>query len=441
MADLEARVREKQAKKFPISKGQFFRDLAARHPHLEGDILEEREARKFTSTLSKSLASSFGSTSVPSSPVEPNHPTNVSGRSVAPVATQSPLLQANLELIFDIDDDSDGSPFVKPISREKNPRRNVNGKSSQDQPPTFQQFHIVSESHSADVNGHHTWSEVKAPGKGYILFLSPSHLTISKHVAKHVESTPKSSQASPSIPLSQSRTTSGVQSPAMLFSAPSLSAAGASPWKKQDPLSKIPFKSLQQEQINQTLSSTLPPSTQISLPERQVKPRPSPPTSHKSRLSTPSTDISPCRRSSTTPTTSPSTTPTQIRSVPGKSFLEKPTPQPPLIPYMFPVLGENLVDIIAQQSSEQKALNAKFSPRSLKEIQEEEQFLQWWEQESQRVRGEEEIVSRIMEMSLDDGEGRGTRGGRGRGRGGKGDGKGRGVGRGDLGRGHVNNRT
>jgi inhibitor of Bruton tyrosine kinase len=97
---------------------------------------------------------------------------------------------------------------------------------------------------------------------------------------------------------------------------------------------------------------------------------------------------------------------------------------------MFPALGsspQNLADIIAQQTSEQAALSAKAVPRSLKEIQEEEQFLQWWEQESQRVQEEEELVTRKTEMS---GRGRG----RGRGRPGRGRGRGRGEsirGRGD----------
>jgi len=94
---------------------------------------------------------------------------------------------------------------------------------------------------------------------------------------------------------------------------------------------------------------------------------------------------------------------------------------------MFPALGsssQNFADIIAQQTSEEKARNAKVAPRSLKEIQEEERFLQWWEQESQRVQ-EEEI--RINE-SAHRARGQRAKGGRGfgRGRGGV-DGKGRGA--------------
>jgi inhibitor of Bruton tyrosine kinase len=116
---------------------------------------------------------------------------------------------------------------------------------------------------------------------------------------------------------------------------------------------------------------------------------------------------------------------------------------------MFPALGSpivNLADIIAQQTSEQKALSVKAVPRSLKEIQEEEQFLQWWEQESQRVKEEKELAARMTEMSIRDTRGRGQRGRGGRGRGsarGRGDGqlKGRAdFGRGDAGQGHGHDR-
>lgn len=101
---------------------------------------------------------------------------------------------------------------------------------------------------------------------------------------------------------------------------------------------------------------------------------------------------------------------------------------------------------MAEQTSEQKALSAKATPRSLKEIQEEEQFLQWWEQESLRAKEEEEAIARMTEMSMrGGGQERGrTRGGvRGRGMGGRGDAKGRGnasVRGGDFGKGHVHNR-
>jgi len=204
--------------------------------------------------------------------------------------------------------------------------------------------------------------------------------------------------------------------------SPSLSTPGASPWKTASRSPPISFTSVQKEQSTPTLASTFPPATKPSLPPRPnvisgARSKPPPPTS-KGSTST--------RRSAGAGTQSPSTTPIQVRSVPGKSFQNQPQPRPsiqsPILPDMFPILGsspQNFADIIAQQTSEQQARNAKMAPRSLKEIQEEEQFLQWWERESQRVQ-EEEIRIKKMAQRRRGQRGNGGRGGRGceRGRGG-----------------------
>ena len=455
MTDLETRVREKQVERLPISRGEvLLRDLATRYPNLEDDILQEHEARQFTAAPSTSLASSFGGTSLPSAPVELKHSTKSSGRRITTVA-RSPLLPPASDLIFDMDD-LDGNPPVKHVHPERptyqamNPWRDANGKPLKEQPPVFksdQKFRVVPESLSADLNGREAWSEVRPSGQGYVSHPFPS-LSCSKrgYATKSVEGTPKRSQVTPSQQSPQSRSTSGLQSPVAPLRSPSLSTPGVSPWKKQDSSPAIPFTTLQKEQTNQALSSTFPPSTQSSLPERQAKSKPILPTRSKIPPSM-STDPSILRRNSATPT-STSTIPTQIRSVPGKSFQQKATPHTPVILETFPILGsspQNLVDIIAQQTSEQKALSAKATPRSLKEIQEEEEFLQWWEQESLRVKEEEEAIARMTELSmLDGGRERGRAGGGGRGRGMKGrNAKGRGnagVRGQDFGRGYVHNR-
>src|SRR5271170_4833684 len=185
MSDLEVRVREKQVDRLPISRGEILlHDLAARYPNLEDDILQEHEARQFTSVLGTSLASSHGASSLPSTPVDLKY-ANTKGslgrrtrRSVTPV-TNSPLLRPTSDLIFDMDDDLDmGSPSVKPgrphaPPASVNPWRDVNGKPLKEQPPTFsakQQFRIVPESLTADVYGHEAWSEVKIPSKAYDLY-------------------------------------------------------------------------------------------------------------------------------------------------------------------------------------------------------------------------------------------------------------------------------
>lgn len=98
---------------------------------------------------------------------------------------------------------------------------------------------------------------------------------------------------------------------------------------------------------------------------------------------------------------------------------------------------------MAEQTSERKALSEKATPRSLKEIQEEEQFLRWWEQESLRVKEEEEAIAKMTEMSIrGGGQERGrTRGGRrGQRMGGRGDANGRVNTNVRGGKGHVHNR-
>jgi hypothetical protein len=186
MSDLEMRIREKQIERLPISKGEFLlRDLAARHPNLEDDILEEHEARRFVAILGASCASSYGGTKNVLSPIELKHPnskpsTAKKGKRNARSATNSPILQPSSDLIFDMDDDlnvSQESPsirHVRPAEQAKNPWRDVNGKPLREQPLALspnQKFRIMPQSISSDVNGHDGWSEVKASDKWFVRFL------------------------------------------------------------------------------------------------------------------------------------------------------------------------------------------------------------------------------------------------------------------------------
>jgi hypothetical protein len=187
MSDLEVRVRLKQVERLPISRGEILlHDLASRYPNLEDDILQEHEARQFTSVLGTSLSSSLGGTSLPSTPVEWRNPSSKpsSGkkgkRVITPVAS-SPLIRPTpSDMIFDMDDDLDisqASPAMKQIKstevtgEAKNPWRDASGKPLKEQPPVFisnQKFRLVPGSVSADLNGqsHEGLSDVKPPVKG-----------------------------------------------------------------------------------------------------------------------------------------------------------------------------------------------------------------------------------------------------------------------------------
>ncbi|KAI0152678.1 hypothetical protein GGR57DRAFT_469943 [Xylariaceae sp. FL1272] len=87
--------------------------------------------------------------------------------------------------------------------------------------------------------------------------------------------------------------------------------------------------------------------------------------------------------------------------------------------------GLGLADIIGQQQREQQSHKEAVAKRSLQEIQQEQEFQEWWDQESNRVK-EEEARRLAKEESKDKKRegGRRGRGGRSKGRGGGGSGGG-----------------
>ena len=95
-----------------------------------------------------------------------------------------------------------------------------------------------------------------------------------------------------------------------------------------------------------------------------------------------------------------------------------------------PSLQLSMADIIGQQRREQEVIKEAVAKRSLQEIQEEQAFQEWWDQESRRAREEEAAKSKVPT-----GSGRGGKPGGGRGKGGS---RGRvGRGRGESSRGSA----
>ena len=88
-----------------------------------------------------------------------------------------------------------------------------------------------------------------------------------------------------------------------------------------------------------------------------------------------------------------------------------------------PSLQLSMADILAQQQTEKDVIKEAVAKRSLQEIQEEQAFQEWWDQESKKVREEEEeakgqTVGPAQERKSNSrGKGRGTSRGRGRGAG------------------------
>lgn len=108
-----------------------------------------------------------------------------------------------------------------------------------------------------------------------------------------------------------------------------------------------------------------------------------------------------------------------------------------------PSLQLSMSDILSQQQTEKDIIKEAVAKRSLQEIQQEQEFQEWWDQESRKVRMEEEEEAAATRKGAEGG-GRGRRGGGARGKGGgarRGRGKereaGRGRGRGEGGTGRA----
>ncbi|KAJ4150649.1 hypothetical protein LMH87_011389 [Akanthomyces muscarius] len=82
------------------------------------------------------------------------------------------------------------------------------------------------------------------------------------------------------------------------------------------------------------------------------------------------------------------------------------------------LVGATLADIIGQQRREQELVKEAVAKRSLQEIQQEQAFQEWWDQESRRAREEE--AQRSARPAKERGDGGSKRGRRGRGGGGGG---------------------
>lgn len=104
--------------------------------------------------------------------------------------------------------------------------------------------------------------------------------------------------------------------------------------------------------------------------------------------------------------TTPIPTPRSVRHIP------KPSHSP-----TSPSQHLSMMEILSLQEAEKVSIRDAAAKRSLQEIQQEQEFQAWWDQESKRAMREEEQVRRAQERSCKAAAGAGTRG-RGKGRGG-----------------------
>ena len=127
------------------------------------------------------------------------------------------------------------------------------------------------------------------------------------------------------------------------------------------------------------------------------------------------------KRSVSTPSVAkkPSATPLEGSSTPSPNIRSIRHAPPPV----EPSLQLSMADILAQQQIEKDVIKEAAGKRSLQEIQEEQAFQEWWDQESKKVQEEEEAA---RGKTVGPRAGRSS-GGRGRSRGSRGRGRGRGA--------------
>lgn len=169
--------------------------------------------------------------------------------------------------------------------------------------------------------------------------------------------------------------------------------------------------------MRQTVAKTGPGSKQ--------KPQQQPPQPSRS---SPAPSSSQARPASSGPgmsvSTTPIPTPHSVRHIPLPSH--SPT---------SPSQNLTMTEILTLQIAEKEYIRDAAAKRSLQEIQQEQEFQEWWDQESKRVIQEEEQKKKADERAAKAprGRGRGRRGGGAKGKGNKEDGDGEDVGRGKVG--------
>ncbi|KAI3399026.1 hypothetical protein diail_8053, partial [Diaporthe ilicicola] len=186
------------------------------------------------------------------------------------------------------------------------------------------------------------------------------------------------------------------------------------PWKMASSAPKIPFK----DNLADSPKSAPPNTKPLVAAEASVKSIPrrtqSPDTRHSGQPRTPTTTppvLPPARATST------STFSADMSSKPvtphSKSYIKPATKSEPII-------GLSMADIIDEERRNLQTVKEAVAKRSLMEIQQEQAFQEWWEEESRRTQ-EEEARRSTREKEREDGKNsKGRRGRSGKPRGGRG---------------------
>jgi hypothetical protein len=485
LAELDEVVRENQLACLPFAKsGRAELLLHERHPSLAGDIDEERQRKlrdmAFRSILrddehrfSSSYRTRVGSLDdvMSSSPSQDKSRRRSKGHANTPFSPAIRPKDSVVDLMFDMDDDESGlvlsstSPkqgylTSTPKAREMptispNNISNVKGKAvmPSERSPILKS-HLSPRTpvpatalESSPTNGAMPWSSTALPSSKLDMReimaqtsstrTSTLSMSLSAQKAKDDAAvkagSPKMSQKERKKQQQQALQ-QAISSPQFILDKAFLGDKPSSPWQVTN---KGPITSLKdvldsntkKSPIAQPLSVSNSPISALNLGRRRTA---SPDTRFAGQQRTPS------NASSKAVNRQPSGTNTPRTHGPAQSSMSTP-PIPHSRSYTAPAskaepsLLLSMADIIGQQKREQDLIKEAVAKRSLQEIQEEQAFQEWWEQESKRAQEEEaQRTKPNARSSIENGTNRG-----------KGPKKSRGVGqrgRGDLAQNHTRGR-
>lgn len=476
LLELDEVVRDNQLNCLPFAKsGRADLDLHEKYPELAGDIDEERRRRLgdmiFRAHLrddDNRISSSFKARMGSLDDYLPS-PSNDKARRKSRVVKNEPFSpsvrpkDAAADFMFDMDDDEEpGSPPELNLTNDLTsaspggpvtPRFPTTGSTPKvfesGSPTDFRNSVGLGINHNPDTpqTGNKTWSSpnllVKLDMKDIMAQASTnrtSNLSMSlsaqkaKDEANAKSSTPKLSQKE------RKKQQAALQQAIAQTPVNKGKDKASSPWQIAGVGSKTNLKDILDKDNKSSPSSLAPnPTTSPAI-------SPSSTTSTIRRVTAPDTRFAGQKRNDNNSITKAQ------RSSPGPSrpSLLTPSKSSPLIPHSKsytapaakaePSLQLSMADIIGMQQREQEVIKEAVAKRSLQEIQEEQAFQEWWDQESKRAQEEEALRAKastgVSRGGGKSGGGRGKggprgRGGRGRGggesvRGGGGGGRGRG---------------
>lgn len=471
LLDLDEVVRGNQLARYPFARsGRAALLLHEQYPNLAQDIDEERQRRvkemAFKASqkederkLSSSLKGKFGSLEDfrPVSPALDKSKGKGAARRNEPFSPDLRPKAGQADLMFDMDEDEGPleSPSIRP-ERTMNPRKKI----ELDQIPPLSEslrgHHSKPVRHSplgsspaglgltpTSVTGQPSVTPSSKPGTPW----ASSKLPTAKLDLREImnETPPARSALSAGLAAQQAKEASAKPSQTKLSQkerkrqqqlqaeqaaqfAQALSEKTA--WEKQttDPKS-TPWKAVSSEpklssQDNRAgAPKSAPPNTKpLVAAEASAKSIPrrtqSPDTRHSGQSRTPAA-TPPVRPPPRTTSTSTSTFSADMSSKPvvphSKSYIKPATKSEPII-------GLSMADIIDQERRNLESVKEAVAKRSLMEIQQEQAFQEWWEEESRRTQ-EEEARRSAREKEREEGKGsKGRRGRSGKPRGGRGGG-------------------